>query len=95
MKAIYLWNECWRDKSITDAIDIARTIVIYDVEEYAVAPEYIDSLRNKNRAFPTSSSPYIPKSAKIRTYNSFSREKIIIKVVNDFSRQKLVFFCCF
>lgn len=84
MKAIYLWSACWCDKDITDAIDIARTIVVYDVEQYTVAPKYIDSLRNKNRAFPTSSSSFIPKSAKIQTYNSFSREKIIIKVVNDF-----------
>jgi len=84
MKAIYLWSACWCDKDITDAINIERTIVIYDMEEYSVAPEYIDCLRNKNRAFPTSSSSYSPKSAKFRAYNGLCREKIIGKVVNDF-----------
>jgi len=84
VKAVYLWSACWSDKSITDAIDIARTVIVYDVEEYSVDPEYIDGLRNKNRAFPTSSSSYTPKSAKFRTYNGLCREKIIGKVVNDF-----------
>ena len=84
MKAIYLWYECWCDKGITDSINIENTILIYDVEQYLLAPDPIDSLRNKNRAFPTSSSSYTPKSAKIKTFNGLCREKIIGKVVNDF-----------
>ena len=57
------------------------------MEEYSVAPGYIDGLRNKNRAFPTSSSSsssYTPRRAASRTYNGLFREEIIGKVVNDF-----------
>jgi hypothetical protein len=54
------------------------------VEEYSVAPGYIDGLSNKNRAFPTSSSSYTLRRAESRTYNGLFREEIIGKVVNDF-----------
>ena len=56
MKAIYLWSACWCDKNITDAINLESTIVFYDEGEYLIAPEYIDELKKKDRAFPTSST---------------------------------------
>lgn len=84
MKAIYLWSACWCDKNIINEIDIDSTIVIYDEDEYLVAPEYIDELKKKDRAFPTSSSTYIHKNAKSRTYNGLCYEEIINKVANDF-----------
>lgn len=84
MKAIYLWSACWCDKKITDEINLDSTIVIYDEDEYLIAPEYIDELKKKDRAFPTSSPSYIHKNEKLLAYNGLCYEEIINKIVNDF-----------
>lgn len=84
MRAIYLWSACWSIEEIRDLIDLEHTIIIYDEEEYSVNSEYINSLRVKNRAFPTSSSVYHFKRREPRSYNGLCREQIIGKVINDF-----------
>ena len=89
MKAIYLWSACWSDKEIRGLIDLESTIIIYDAVEYSVDRKYIDSLRDKKRAFPTSSSDYLPNAEGPRNLRGHSREGIIDKVVNDFRLSQL------
>ena len=84
MKAIYLWSACWCDKNITDEINLDNTMVIYDADEYLIAPKYIDELKKKDRAFPTSSSSFVHKNPRLCTYNGLCYEEILNKVVNDF-----------